>query len=73
MTPFAPRTLLLALAAISAEAAVAEQKKTFSLGEIQIWAPQDEALATGSSVVELEDMRLHDRETVDRALALAPG
>ncbi|MEN5199850.1 TonB-dependent receptor [Pseudomonas wadenswilerensis] len=73
MTPFAPRTLLLALAAISAEAAVAEQKKTFSLGEIQISAPQDDALATGSSVVELDDMRLHDRETVDRALALAPG
>ncbi|MDD1015223.1 TonB-dependent receptor plug domain-containing protein [Pseudomonas rubra] len=73
MTPFAHRTLLLSLAAISAQAAVAEQKNTFSLGEIQISAPQDETLATGSSVVELEDMRLHDRETVDKALALAPG
>ncbi|OLS62545.1 TonB-dependent receptor plug domain-containing protein [Pseudomonas putida] len=74
MQPFTPRTLVLAIAAISAQSALAaEDSKPFTLGEIQIAAPQDEKLATGSTVVELQDIRLHDRETVDRALALAPG
>ena len=72
MQSFTPRALVAALAAIGAQSALAvEQSKPFSLGEIQIAAPQDDKLATGSSVVELQDIRLHDRETVDRALALS--
>ncbi|MHC6225093.1 TonB-dependent receptor plug domain-containing protein [Pseudomonas sp. X10] len=73
MMPFVPRTLMAALAAVSAQAALAETDKAFTLGEIQISAPQDETLSTGSSVIEQQDMRLHDRETVGRALELAPG
>ncbi|MDH0648733.1 TonB-dependent receptor [Pseudomonas sp. GD03858] len=74
MKSLAPRLSLAALAAMATSPAFAdEQEKPFTLGEIRISAPQDDKLATGSSVVEAADMRLHDRETVDKALALAPG
>lgn len=73
MKPLTPHALLVAVAALGAESALAEQKNTFTLGEIQISAPQDETLSTGGSVIDLKDIRLHDRETVASALTLAPG
>lgn len=73
MKPFVPSALMLAIAAVTAHAAPADKGKPFNLGEIQISAPQDETLATGSSVIDLEAIRLNDRETVGRALQMAPG
>ncbi|WP_252088866.1 TonB-dependent receptor plug domain-containing protein [Pseudomonas sp. MWU13-3659] len=74
MKSLAPRLSLAALAAMATSAApAADPQAPFTLGEIRVAAPQDDKLATGSSVVEAADMRLHDRETVDKALALAPG
>jgi iron complex outermembrane receptor protein len=73
MKPLTSSALLVAVAAFGAEPAFAEEKNTFTLGEILISAPQDDTLSTGSSVINLEDIRLQDRETVGQALALAPG
>ena len=73
MKPLTPRTVMVAVAALGAQPAVAEQNNTFNLGEIQISAPRDETLSTGGSVIDLKDIRLHDRETVGSALTLAPG
>ena len=73
MKPLTPRALMVALATLGAENTLAEQNNTFSLGEILISAPQDEKLSTGASVIDLEQIRLNDRETVGRALELAPG
>lgn len=73
MKTLPPRALALAIAATGAQIAVAQQSPTFTLGEIHITAPEDEKLATGSSSVELKDIRQFDRETVGQALTLAPG
>ena len=58
MKSFTPRALVVAIAAVHAQSLLAaETSQPFSLGEIQISAPQDEKLATGSTVVELKDIR----------------
>ncbi|WP_033727718.1 TonB-dependent receptor plug domain-containing protein [Pseudomonas cremoricolorata] len=66
------RALTLAIVASAAPFALADSP-AFTLGEIRISAPEDEKLATGSTTVELKDIRQFDRETVGQALALAPG
>lgn len=47
MKPLSPRTLMVAVAALGAQPVLAEEKNTFTLGEIQISAPRDETLSTG--------------------------
>lgn len=45
----------------------------FTLGEVQVNGSPLQEVAPGSAVVDLEEMRLHDRETVGTALDLLPG
>ncbi|PMR73296.1 TonB-dependent receptor plug domain-containing protein [Billgrantia endophytica] len=45
----------------------------FQLGTIRILAPEQTTLDTGTSIIDSDTLRLHDRETLAEALELAPG
>lgn len=49
------------------------EEQVFTLGEVQVNGSPLQEVAPGSAVVDLEEMRLHDRETVGTALDLLPG
>ncbi|MGG2399416.1 TonB-dependent receptor plug domain-containing protein [Pseudomonas sp. SH1-B] len=73
MKSLVPGALMAVVTSTATPFAFAESSKPFDLGEIYISAPQDEKLSTGSSVIDLEAIRLNDRETVGQALQMAPG
>ncbi|MGB4811266.1 MAG: TonB-dependent receptor [Methylophilaceae bacterium] len=53
--------------------AIADDTNTFDLGKIQVTAPGQDAIIGIADVVDQDEMRLFNRETVGKSLNLLPG
>lgn len=66
------RWMLAACAALAAPVGAADEP-VFTLGTVTVEVPAAGRTVPGSSVVDLDELRANDRETVGAALTLVPG
>lgn len=64
---------LLCLALCAGPALADDVGKVFTLGQVTATAPTEDGTALGGSTITSDDMRMFNRESLDKAITLVPG